>query len=68
VESRDFRPKIGDTEDLSNLSVVTAYCNIVVSERAWGHFIRQTRMNQTYGTTVFRNVNDLLPLLEDGVP
>jgi hypothetical protein len=62
-DNRDFRPKIGDMEDISALSVATAYCDAVVTEKMWGHILRQSRVNDVYGAVVLRDIKDLAPLL-----
>jgi len=52
-----------DRTDIGALSAAVPYCDVVVSERQWGHVLRTAKLDQRFGTTVISKLTDLLPIL-----
>jgi hypothetical protein len=50
--NRDAFPDRNDLKDLFFLGVALPYANFVVTEKAWGHLARASRLAEQYGTTV----------------
>lgn len=53
----------GDMNDLEAMSMGMVYCDIVVGEKKWGHFVRRSKMAQVYGCTLYQSINDLVTVL-----
>ncbi len=48
-----------DATDISFLSVVIPYCEVVVTEKFWASIIEKKKLNIKYNTIVVRNLDDL---------
>lgn len=51
-----------DVKDLAFLSMALPYCDVIVTEKSWAHYIRLNQLDKKYNTKVFTNVNELMTL------
>jgi hypothetical protein len=52
-----------DLVDLTALSTTIVYCDVVVTERVWTDLADRAKLGERLGTTVLRNLDDLVPHL-----
>jgi hypothetical protein len=61
--NRDASPDRNDLKDLFFLGVALPYAEFVVTEKAWGHISRASKLSEHYGTQVV-SLEDLPQVLE----
>ena len=54
---REVKPN--DIADVNHLAVGIAYCDIVVTEKAFGNLAKELRLDKKYGCTVVRSLKEL---------
>jgi hypothetical protein len=52
-----------DLNDVMALSIAVPYCDVVVTERQWVHFVGQAELGQRFDTTVINDLRKLPELL-----
>jgi len=52
-----------DLTDLTALPPAIVYCDVVVTERLWTDLARRTDLGSRFGTTVIRDLEELVPFL-----
>ena len=52
-----------DMRDLAAMSLAVVYCDVVVAEKRWTEAIKQTGLDEVYGTTVIDNLTKLPEVL-----
>jgi hypothetical protein len=55
--------KRGDLKDLGFLAVAVAYCDVVATENQWTHILRQSKLDEVFGTIIVDDVGDLPKVL-----
>jgi hypothetical protein len=53
-----------DIHDLAMLGPAIPYCDVVVTEKHAAHQLNLARLGERYGTTILRDITDLMPSLE----
>jgi hypothetical protein len=53
-----------DLNDVMALSVAVPYCDVVVTERQWAHFVRVAKLDRRFKTKVISDLRGLPELLE----
>jgi hypothetical protein len=54
-----------DFIDIVALPVAAVYCDIVITEKQWGHRMRQGKVDQRYNTVLLNDTADLVQVLVD---
>lgn len=60
LNQQDKKIHLNDHKDISFLSTAIPYCDVVLTERLWVHYIKQRGLDQKYNTLVSRDLNSLL--------
>ena len=53
-----------DLNDVTALSVAVPYCDVVVTERQWAHFVDVAQLDRRFNTTVISDLRKLPELLK----
>ena len=56
--------KVNHVYDIAHLAVALPYCDVVVCDKEMEHVVKQFKLDQRYGTSVFSNLDDALDYLE----
>lgn len=62
-QNRTIRWEPNDLADVNALSVATAFCDIVVTEKQWCDAAHRARLDERYGTTFVSDVRDVVNLI-----